>query len=429
MSQDINYYFDAGNRTLLAWSAIVVTDFMVGLAMPPEPHNDNTAVRSKKELMNSNERRERRYQRRKAGRDAKRANLNLLFGDYEKVFSFDNLYRAYKKCCLGVGWKASTQTYRFNALLNVNKTHNQLMTDKFKSKGFYEFKITERGKTRHISSVHISERVVQRCLCDNALVPMLTKSFIYDNGASLQGKGIHFTINRLKAHFSKHFRQHGNEGYALVIDFSKFFDRIPHHHLFAELQRRFDDERIISITKQLIADFGNVGLGLGSQVSQTFALGHPNKLDHYIKEKLGIKFYARYMDDSYLIHHDKEYLKFCLAEIQKICDELGIVLNPRKTQIIKLSRGLPFLQARFFLTESGRIIKICNKKSVTRMRRKLKKFRNWLDTGRFTMDDIRTSFMSWKGHIKHFNSYHSMRNLEKVYHDLYGDENRINFYL
>lgn len=111
------------------------------------------------------------------------------YGDFETVFSFERLYESYRASVRGVGWKASTQRYKAASLANVTKTHEELIAGRYRSKGFYEFDIVERGKPRHIRSVHISERVVQRCLCDYCLVPMLSRSFIYDNGASLRGKG------------------------------------------------------------------------------------------------------------------------------------------------------------------------------------------------------------------------------------------------
>ena len=46
----------------------------------------------------------------------------------------------------------------------------------------------DRHELRHIRSVHINERVVQRCLCDYSLVPVLSRSFVYDNGASIKIK-------------------------------------------------------------------------------------------------------------------------------------------------------------------------------------------------------------------------------------------------
>ena len=246
--------------------------------------------------MNSTERREARYQRRKQKRLEKKQQQYAECDDFDKVFTFDNLYQAYKKCCRGVGWKASTQRYSANALLNVNDTLRLLKEGKYKSRGFYEFDIVERGKPRHIQSVHISERVVQRCLCDNALVPMFGRSFIYDNGACMERKGIDFSARRLVCHLQHHYRKHGTDGYALVFDFSKYFDTIRHEPLKQIVDRVFNDPRIAGLVKQFIDDFGDVGLGLGSQISQVSALMYPNALDHYVKEVLRVKHYGRYMD-------------------------------------------------------------------------------------------------------------------------------------
>lgn len=162
--------------------------------------------------MNSNERREARYQRRKAEREKRKAATELIYGDYNEVFTFEHLYAAYKDCCKGVGWKASTQRYKANALLNVVNTLDAVRSGKFKSKGFIEFDIIEKGKERHIKSVHISERVVQRCLCDYSLVPVFSNCFIYDNGACMKGRGITFAEERLVKHLKQHYRKYGNEG-------------------------------------------------------------------------------------------------------------------------------------------------------------------------------------------------------------------------
>lgn len=135
--------------------------------------------------MNSKERHEARYQRRKMKRLLRKRQKEARNGDFDKVFTFDNLYTAFRKCCLGVGWKASTQRFKANALQNVNDIYRSLHNGTYKSRGFYEFDIVERGKERHIKSVHISERVVQRCLCDNALVPHV-QQVVY-----LRQRGVH----------------------------------------------------------------------------------------------------------------------------------------------------------------------------------------------------------------------------------------------
>ena len=242
--------------------------------------------------MNSAERREARYQRRKAARMEKKAAALREHGDFETVFSFERLYESYRASVRGVGWKASTQRYKAASLANVTKTHEELIAGRYRSKGFYEFDIVERGKPRHIRSVHISERVVQRCLCDYCLVPMLSRSFIYDNGASLRGKGYDFAVSRVTHFLAEHYRKHGREGYVLVFDFSKYFDTAQHEPVFREFERSGIDDRLVALSKYFIQNFGDVGLGLGSQVSQIAALALPNRIDHYIKDVLGMKYYA-----------------------------------------------------------------------------------------------------------------------------------------
>lgn len=187
--------------------------------------------------MNSTERHEARYQRRKAARIEKKAKALKEFGDFGAVFSFDHLYASYRASIKGVGWKASTQRYKSSALAHIAKTQEELLTGKYRSRGFYEFDLVERGKPRHIRSVHISERVVQRCLCDYCLVPALSKSFIYDNGASLPGKGYDFAVSRVTRFLADHYRRYGNEGYALIFDFSKYFDTAHHEPIFEQFRR------------------------------------------------------------------------------------------------------------------------------------------------------------------------------------------------
>ena len=88
--------------------------------------------------MNSTERHEARYQRRKAARIEKKAKALKEFGDFGAVFSFDHLYASYRASIKGVGWKASTQRYKSSALAHIAKTQEELLTGKYRSRGFYD---------------------------------------------------------------------------------------------------------------------------------------------------------------------------------------------------------------------------------------------------------------------------------------------------
>lgn len=419
----VNNALDESWRTLLAWRCLVVmrrfmpADSMRLYVTIQQPYGGD--YKGELLAMTSEERREARYRRRVEKRMAKRNQSRAICDDFDTVFSYENLYKSYRKCRRNVAWKASVQKYITQAPLVVNQTYERLQAGKFRSSGFYEFDINERGKIRHIKSVTINERVVQRCLCDNALVPMLSPTFIYDNAASLENRGYHFSIRRMVRHLQEHYQKHGTEGYILLFDFSKFFDNVSHELCKQIMRDNFTDERIIALTEHFIDMFGDIGLGLGSQISQTFALASANRLDHYVKEILRIRGYGRYMDDGYLIHESKEYLQYCLNEIRRICNELGITLNEKKTQIVKLSHGFTFLKTRFYLTDTGKVVRKIYKNSVVRERRKLKKFVPLLESGVMTYTDVATAFQSWCAYAKNFNAWHTLQNMCRLYNELF----------
>lgn len=378
--------------------------------------------------------------------------------DMESVYDANSLLDAFKKSKKGTAWKESVQRYEMNLLRNINQTQKELKDGTYEQKDFYEFKLQERGKTRHIKSMHISDRVVQRSVCDNVLVPELSKYLIYDNGASMEGKGIHFARKRMATHLHKFYRKHkSNEGYVLQIDFSKFFDNIVHDGLIKEMRKKIGDKETMSFIEKLIDTFRvdvsymtdeeyansintlydalqhaqidkalltgekymRKSVGIGSQISQISGVYYPTRIDNYCKIVRGMKYYGRYMDDIYIIHEDKEFLKGLLNDIKGICDELGLFINPKKTQIVKLSHGFTFLKIKYSLTETGKVRQRISKDSVLREKRKLKKLRGLLEEGKVSFADVRSSYASWKGGVEHYDSHTILQNMDKFFDELF----------
>ena len=367
--------------------------------------------------MTSEERREARYKRRKEKR-AKKKRECLKENTYENVISIDSLYKAAYEAAKGVRWKASVQRYLLHATRNAGKLHKQLEQGKDVRKGFVCFDIFERGKLRHIKSIHFSERVVQKSLCKNALNPIFTRSLIYDNGASQKGKGTKFATERFVKHLTAHVRRHGRSGGVLFIDFEDFFGNASHESLWRIYEEYIEDERLRNFAFMFIEAFDK-GLGLGSETSQINAITLPNRMDHYAKEILRIKGYGRYMDDTYLIHEDKDYLLYCLDKIEIICDSLGIVINKRKTKICDLKHGMTFLKTRFFITETGKIVKKPCRKSITDERRRLKKHASLVRENVMTFKEAFTSYQSWRGSMKNRDAYSTIKRMDELFDELF----------
>ena len=140
-----------------------------------------------------------------------------------------------------------------------------------------------------------------------------------------------------------------------------------------------------------------------------------------------MKEYGCYMDDCYLIHENKAYLWHCLEEIDRLCKEKGIRLNRKKTQIVKLSHGFPYMKGVYYLTTTGRVIVKPCKVNTVRHRRKLKKFRRFLDAGLLGQEQITCAHNSYRGYIlKDYNSHNTVRSMDKLFHELFGYGTRIN---
>lgn len=365
--------------------------------------------------MNSRERKQARFERRCEKRSEHKKAFATHYDSFANVANMDNLYTAFLKSRRGVSWKASVQHYEAHALSNIAETYRKLRAGESVQSGFVSFDVHERGRCRHIKSVHISERVVQKCLCDQVLVPLLSRSLIYDNGASLRGKGVHFALQRVKTHLARFYRSNGfsNNGYVLSIDFSKYFDTIRHDILLKILHQHIHDPDILALCETFVTVFGNNrSLGLGSQISQICAIAYPNRLDHYIKEKLRIQYYGRYMDDLYVIHQDKQYLCHCLDKIKSICNDLGIIINVKKTRIESLSHGFIFLQGRYSLLKTGKILCLPRQQSTRRIARKIKKMVKVGLPGK----DIYESYQSWRNTFRRrFNAYYTVRRMDYLY--------------
>ncbi len=262
--------------------------------------------------------------------------------------------------------------------------------------------------------------MVQKVLCDKILRPRIEPTFIYDNAASVTGKGTDHSLNRLKEHLRRFYRRHGADGWILVGDLKSYFDSIPHELLNELYAKEFSDKYIMGLIRHIHASIpGGVGVPLGNETSQIDALLAFSAVDHYIKENKGIKEYGRYMDDFYLIHESKEYLEECKREIEQKAIKLGLKLNTKKTRIVRITTGINFLGFHIYITESGKVIMRIKAKSKSRERQKLRKYKRKVEAGEMEMAAVREAYKAWKAHAKRGNTYYMLQEMDCYFYGLF----------
>lgn len=300
----------------------------------------------------------------------------------EEIFTFENIYAAHKWCRKSKQHKGEVVRFEIDLSKNITELIKELTSRKYKLGKYRKFKLFE-PKERLIEALSYKDRVVLMCFVTNVLKPIISKHVIYDNAACQKNKGTDFGLNRLTKFLKREFiNEHGNDFYYLKCDIHKYFPSINHEVLLNKLKRigLTDDE--LYMARLFMTNYEtSVGIPLGNLSSQWYALIYLDDLDRFIKEKLQIKGYIRYMDDFILIHKDKNYLRYCLKEIDSFCKErLKVELNA-KTQIGKVKNGIDFLGFRLILTETGKVKKKLRGSSKRRIKRHLRNLKKLEDKG------------------------------------------------
>ena len=363
----------------------------------------------------------------------------------------------------GSAWKREPEKFEHDWMEEIWELKKELDNRTYRTLPCTEFRINERGKIRHIHGGRMRDRVVRHALCDNILNPALKPYLIHNNGASQKGKGLSFARSMFEKDLHNYYLKHGsNEGYVGFIDFSKFYDNIWHslikeyiypkipedtHWLMDEILRSMEidvsylsdedyeacmDRKFNSVEyyetipkhKRTGKRFMKKSVNIGDQVSQDIGVFFPHRIDNYAKIVRGLKYYGRYMDDIYFIVPTREEALSVIEGIKEIAKEIHIFINDKKTRIVKLSDNYKYLQIKYRLTDTGKVVKRINPVQVTRERRKIKKYHRMMINGVIPYEDIEQAYKSWMGAYTPLMSKKQVKNMKYLFKDLFGKEPR-----
>ena len=376
---------------------------------------------------------------------------------YEKITDLNVITDMYDNT-VAKNTKNKSKIERFNDYYSANIIDIKNVIDK-KSyiSGKYNIFSIREPKLRIIMSQNIKDKVINHLVAKYFLVDIFDKCFIDSNVATRIGKGTHYGIKLTKKYLEL-MKKQSKTIYYLKFDISKYFYNIDHKIVKGLIRKKIKDSdvlniidciidstdyeyvnkqinylknaEIIKIKNQNISEtdktiqINNVldiplykngkGLPIGNMASQIIAILYLNELDHFIKENLKIKYYIRYMDDGVLLHENKDYLNYCLKEIEKYLELLKLTLNKKKTRIDSIKNGIDFLGYRFYLKDNKVILKVRNN-TKKRFKRKMNKLYKLYNNNLINFNRVRCVRDSYFGHLRYGNCngliYENLKNM------------------
>lgn len=317
--------------------------------------------------------------------------------------------------------------------------YEEIKSEKYKinpSICFISFKPVQR----EIFAADFRDRIIHH-LIYNYISPFFEQLFINDSYSCRIGRGTSYGVKRLNHFIRSCSDNYKRDCYVLKLDIKGYFMAMDHSVLYQKVEKalnrfreeaNFDVDLILRLIRQLIfhdhtkhcrlkgtkKDWQGLpktkslfwagkdkGLPIGNLTSQLFGNVYLNDFDHFIKHKLGCKYYGRYVDDFVIVHQDKEYLKSIIPVLRKyLQNELFLELHPNKIYLQHFSKGAPFL---------GTIIKphrvYIRNQTKGNFYKTIWYWNNFLEKERELAKESRAQFLasvnSYLGIMKHYNTY------------------------
>lgn len=283
-------------------------------------------------------------------------------------YSFDKLVQAYIDCRRHKRTTASALRFEQSLEQNLIALHEELSDGSYRPGRSICFAIS-RPRPREVWAAGFRDRVVHHLLY-NQIAGRFHKRFIADSCACIPGRGTLYAARRLEAKVRSQTENWTRPGFYLKCDLANFFVSIDKRVLWPLLVEQiperwwrgltkmvlFHDPRLdyevrgesaalaaVPVHKRLTNAGQYFGLPIGNLSSQFFANVLLNEVDQHVKHRIRGVHYTRYVDDMVLLHESVEWLGSAHASINALLPGLGLALNPRKTVLQPISRGIDYV--------------------------------------------------------------------------------------
>ncbi len=331
------------------------------------------------------------------------------FDVYPCITAFGNLWQAWKDAARGKRGNSAVAAFEYDLEHNLLALQRELETRNWQPGAYYSFYICD-PKRRLISAAPFRDRVVHHALC-NLIEPLFERTFIGDSYANRRGKGTHRALDRAQS-FARRYP------YVLQCDVRQFFPSIDHAVLRRILARKIGDEATLELCNRIIVSGVGVlteeydmvwfpgddlfaasrprGLPIGNLTSQFWANVYLNELDQFIKRKLQVRAYLRYVDDFLLFGERKADLWEWRRAILDFLPALRLTLHTGSSTVYPTRTGIPFLGWRIY-PEYRRL----RRKNGVAFQRRYRRLRRAYARGEISLPRVRQSIQGWIAHVRH----------------------------
>ena len=322
---------------------------------------------------------------------------------YEKICHKENIRVAIMSASKGKRNRDDVKRVLSNITHYVDKIHSILINESYVPNDYKVATIKEgiSKKERTIYKPNFyPDQIIQWAIILQ-ISPILSRGMYEFSCGSIPNRGIHYG----KKYVEKWIKSdHKNTKYYLKLDISKFYPSININILKQKIKRKIKDIKVLKLLCGILDK--NDGLPIGILISQWLANFYLQDLDHYIKERLKIKYYIRYMDDMILFGRNKKELHKTRIAVENFLNTIGLKLKPN-WQIYKFNcEPLDFMGFRFYIDKT-----IIRKSIMLRVTRKANKIYKKLNP---TYHDA-CSMLSYMGWIKNTDSFNLFNNRIKPY--------------
>lgn len=342
---------------------------------------------------------------------------HTIKNSFYKNLTFEKIYSAHLRARKQKTNKSELILFEMNLENNLTNLLNNLRDGTYKIGHYRTFYVTE-PKLRKIQALPYVDRIAHQWYVEEFIKPHIVPKFIKDSYACLVNRGTHKAVEAIQ-HYMQIYKRNAGTFWILKCDIKRFFYSINPDILFNIMKKQISDKKLLDFTYHLIFDHREepVGIPIGNYTSQFFANIYLNELDQYIKHKLKVKYYVRYMDDFILLLDTKEKCKEIKFKIEEFIGEhLQLQLN-HKSRYYPCAQGVNFCGFRIWPTH-----RLLRTNSKTKIKRKVRMWNRYWDKGEIDFGIVMPSLQSWIGHSSHCNSYLIKKKILNMSRFIYNEQ-------